>query len=81
MPGPKIGPPPAAESSSAPHAITAVVYGDARFPSSPTSVTENGIVTTFTYNADGSVATETRAGKTATYAYDGTGNLTGATVA
>jgi YD repeat-containing protein len=41
-----------------------------------TSVTEDGIVTTFTYNSDGTVATDTRNGITRTYTYDGAGNLT-----
>jgi uncharacterized protein RhaS with RHS repeats len=41
------------------------------------SVTENGITTTYTYNGDGTVHTDTRAGVTRTYTYDGSGNLTG----
>ncbi|WP_270483421.1 hypothetical protein [Gordonia jacobaea] len=42
-----------------------------------TSVTTNGVATTYTYNADGTVHTDTRAGVTRTYTYDGSGNLTG----
>lgn len=45
-----------------------------------TSVTEGGITTTFTYNADGTVNTETRLGKVRTWAYDGSGNPTSSTV-
>lgn len=45
------------------------------------TVTENGITTEYTYNADGSVATDSRTvgGVTTvrTYTYDGSGNLTG----
>ena len=46
----------------------------------PTSVTEGGITSTYTWNADGTVATETRLGLTRTYTYSA-GVLTGATVA
>lgn len=63
---------------SVPQAITSVAYGDARFPSQPTSVSEGGIVTTYTYNANGTLATEARLGTTITYTYDSSGNLTGA---
>jgi len=45
-----------------------------------TSVTEGGITTTFTYNADGTVNTETRLGKVRTWAYDTNGNPTSSTV-
>jgi YD repeat-containing protein len=45
-----------------------------------TSTTEGGITTTFTYNADGTVNTETRLGKVRTWAYDGSGNPTSSTV-
>jgi len=45
-----------------------------------TSITEGGITTTFTYNADGTVNTETRLGKVRTWAYDGNGNPTSSTV-
>jgi YD repeat-containing protein len=41
------------------------------------TVTEDGITTTYTYNPDGTVATDTRLGVTRTYTYDGSGNLTG----
>jgi len=41
------------------------------------TVTDNGITTTYTYNADGTVHTDTRDGVTRTYTYDGSGNLTG----
>jgi YD repeat-containing protein len=58
--------------------ISSVVYGDSRFPDSITSITENGVTRTFTYNADGSVHTETAGGRTRTFSYDGSGNLTGA---
>ncbi|MDX5962953.1 hypothetical protein SIM91_06455 [Rhodococcus opacus] len=40
-------------------------------------MTDNGITTTYTYNADGTVHTDTRDGVTRTYTYDGSGNLTG----
>jgi hypothetical protein len=40
-----------------------------------TSVTEDGITTTYTYNADGTVDTDTRQGVTRKYTYTG-GNLT-----
>ncbi|SED49965.1 YD repeat-containing protein [Rhodococcus pyridinivorans] len=40
-----------------------------------TSVTEDGITTTYTYNADGTVDTDTRAGVTRKYTYTN-GNLT-----
>ena len=46
-----------------------------------TSITEGGITTTYTYNPDGTLNTETRLGKTRTRTYDGNGRLTGATVA
>jgi len=39
-------------------------------------VTEGGITTTYTYNPDGTVATDTRLGVTRAYTYDGSGNLT-----
>ncbi|TCN51794.1 YD repeat-containing protein [Rhodococcus sp. SMB37] len=51
---------------------TAVVYDGENV----SSVTEDGITTTYTYNPDGSVATDTRAGVTRTYTYDTAGNLT-----
>ncbi|MGN7250036.1 hypothetical protein [Arthrobacter sp. SAFR-014] len=47
----------------------------------PTSITYHvaggDVTTTYTYGANG-VATETTAGQTITYTYDGSGNLTGA---
>jgi len=46
-----------------------------------TSITEGGITTTFTYNADGTVNTESRLGKVRTWAYDASGNPTSSTVA
>lgn len=53
-------------------ADTAIAYtGD-----NVTSVTENGITTTYTYNGDGTVATDTRDGVTRQYTYTD-GNLTG----
>jgi YD repeat-containing protein len=45
-----------------------------------TSATENGVTTTYTYNADGSVNTETRLGKVRTWVYDASGNPTSSTV-
>lgn len=42
-----------------------------------TSVTENGITTTYAYNEDGSIQSDTRLGVTRDYVYDGDGNLTG----
>ena len=41
-----------------------------------TSVTEDGVTTTYTYNDDGSVDTDTRLGVTRQYSYDADGNLT-----
>lgn len=51
---------------------TAVVYDGENV----SSVTEDGITTTYTYNPDGSVATDTRDGVTRAYTYDTAGNLT-----
>jgi len=41
-----------------------------------TSVTEDGVTTTYAYNDDGSVDTDTRLGVTRQYSYDADGNLT-----
>lgn len=69
-----------------PEAVNAALrntYGRA-FPASQTigytngnvtSVTEDGITTTYTYNADGTVDTDTRQGVTRKYTYTN-GNLT-----
>lgn len=57
---------------------TAIVYDGAT--GNVTSLTEGGITTTYTYNADGTVNTETRLGKVRTWAYDGSGNPTSSTV-
>ena len=40
------------------------------------TVTEEGVTTTYTYNVDGTVDTDTRLGVTRQYTYDGDGNLT-----
>lgn len=57
---------------------TAIVYDGTT--GNVTSSTEGGITTTYTYNADGTVNTETRLGKVRTWAYDGSGNPTSSTV-
>lgn len=62
--------------SRVPTGISAVAYGDSRFPDQPTSVTEGGITTTYTYNADGSYATRTCNSVTETFSYTN-GVLTG----
>jgi YD repeat-containing protein len=36
------------------------------------------VLTTFTYNSNGTVNTQTRAGVTKTFTYDANGNVTGA---
>jgi len=59
-------------------ASTAIVYDSAT--GNVTSTTEGGITTTFTYNTDGTVNTETRLGKVRTWAYDANGNPTSSTV-
>lgn len=52
---------------------------DSRDPAgNPTSVTEGGVTTTYTWNADGTPHTETRGGITRTFTYSA-GVLTGAT--
>jgi YD repeat-containing protein len=57
---------------------TSIVYDAAT--GNVTSATEGGITTTFTYNTDGSVKTETRLGKVRTWVYDAAGNPTSSTV-
>jgi hypothetical protein len=59
-----------------PAGISAITYGDSRFPDQPTSVTEGGVTTTYTYNADGSYATRTCGGVTETFSYSN-GKITG----
>lgn len=59
-------------------ASSSIVYDPAT--GNVTSATEGGITTTFTYNADGTVNTETRQGKVRTWVYDGNGNPTSSTV-
>ena len=54
----------------------AMVYGDPANPTLPTSVTEDGITTTFTYDGSGNPLTRTRNGVTRTFTYTA-GNLTG----
>jgi len=58
-------------------ASTSIVYDGS---GNVTSSTEGGVTTTFTYNLDGTVHTETRLGKVRTWAYDGSGNPTSSTV-
>jgi YD repeat-containing protein len=57
---------------------TSIVYDPST--GAVTSSTEGGITTTYTYNADGTVDTETRLGKVRTWAYDASGNPTSSTV-
>lgn len=57
---------------------TAIVYDGVT--GNVTSATEGGVTTTFTYNTDGTVNTETRLGKVRTWTYDGSGNPTSSTV-
>jgi YD repeat-containing protein len=66
--------------SSLQTAITSVTYGDSRFPDQPTSIVESGVTTAYTYNADGTVHTEARGGKTRTFTYDSSGRVTATSV-
>jgi YD repeat-containing protein len=59
-------------------ASSSIVYDPAT--GNVTSNTEGGITTAYTYNADGTVNTETRLGKVRTWAYDANGNPTSSTV-
>jgi YD repeat-containing protein len=59
-------------------ATSAIVYDPAT--GNVTSITEDGVTTTFTYNPDGTVNTETMLGKVRTWAYDANGNPTSSTV-
>jgi YD repeat-containing protein len=52
---------------SAPPAATLIAYTES---GDVDSVTVDGITTTYTYNLDGTVATDTRLGKTRQYTYD-----------
>jgi len=54
----------------------AMVYADAAHPDLPTSVTVDGITTTYGYDTNGNPITKTRLGVTRTFTYVGT-NLVG----